>query len=39
MEDVLSGHEPSAATNALAYDNEDELAEPLMACYWWDWGF
>ncbi|EFJ52200.1 hypothetical protein VOLCADRAFT_56464 [Volvox carteri f. nagariensis] len=41
MEDLLSGREPSGSTDggALWYEDEDELAEPLMACYWWGgWG-
>ncbi|KAG2450080.1 hypothetical protein HYH02_000184 [Chlamydomonas schloesseri] len=44
MEDLLSGREPAAAaeggaggSGALWYENEDELAEPLMACYWSLW--
>ncbi|GIL72820.1 hypothetical protein Vretimale_4503 [Volvox reticuliferus] len=39
MEDLLSGREPSAPPEggALWYENEDELAEPLLACYWSLW--
>ncbi|GIL43148.1 hypothetical protein Vafri_973 [Volvox africanus] len=39
MEDLLSGREPSAGPEggALWYEGEDELAEPLMACYWSLW--
>ncbi len=33
MEDVLSGREPAVGGEAW-YESEDELAEPLMACYW-----
>ncbi|KAG2442798.1 hypothetical protein HXX76_002877 [Chlamydomonas incerta] len=38
MEDLLSGREPAGDGGAaLWYENEDELAEPLMACYWSLW--
>lgn len=36
MEDLLAGREPSRPEGASSwYESEDEIAEPLMACYWW----